>query len=80
MSQPLEHARLVLRARPERRRVDLVRAQELGDDERAQPLVPGEPGLVAVAAAEQPDGVPARRDLVPFVKPRSSWARGPLEP
>ena len=62
MREPAQHAPLAAHAL-ERGRLE-AGPQHLGDDERAQVLAVGDVGLVAVAAAEQPQGAQAGGDLL----------------
>ena len=47
---------------------DLVRLEHLDDDEREQPVVPGEVRLEALSSTEQSHRVATRDDLVPLLK------------
>jgi hypothetical protein len=59
-----EGLRLVCKAHERRRVPDLTRPDDLDDDERVQPVVPGQVGLVPPPLTEQPYRVAAGGDLV----------------
>jgi hypothetical protein len=67
--EPGQQAGLGLKDAPRAAIAGLPGPKQLGHNERAQALVPGQPRLVAVAAAEQPDGPSAGRDLVALGEP-----------
>jgi hypothetical protein len=73
MGQPLEQARLVRQRASSAGGVRMVWTQQLGDDQGPQALVPGQPGLVAVAAAQQADGLPTWADLTLRRMPSCPW-------
>ena len=85
MRQPLKQARLGGERAPGAGVAGLLRSEQLRHHERAQPLVPRQPGLIAMAAAQEADGLPAGSDLValgesPGVHSRRRGSAPPMRP
>ena len=59
------------------RTAHLVGPEHLDDDEREQPVVPGEVRLKALSSAEQSHRVPTGDDLVPLVESPTRRPRAP---